>query len=66
MSDSRIYVRLSKEEFDALYNAAMQDYRKPADQARHILRTALIDQTKHNGAVRLLADDYGAVAAVAG
>lgn len=61
MSDSRIYVRLSKEEFDALYNAAMQDYRKPADQARHILRTALIDQRKHNDAALTFGETRGAV-----
>ncbi len=61
MSDSRIYVRLSKEEFDALYNAAMQDYRKPADQARHILRTALTDQMKHNDAGLTVKGETGAV-----
>ena len=52
MSESRIYVRLSQDEFDALYNAAVRDYRRPADQARAILRDALLrnDQEKHNGA----------------
>jgi hypothetical protein len=53
MNESRIYVRLSQEEFNALYNAAARDYRRPADQARAILRRVLIDdQEKHNDALK--------------
>lgn len=68
MNKSRIYIRLSQEEFDALYNAAARDYRRPADQARAILRSVLLgaDQEKHNDAVRPLAREHGAVAAIAG
>jgi hypothetical protein len=73
---TRIQVPLGRDEYAALLRAAMSDYRHPRDQARAILRAALIGgqepniidlvPEKHNGAVRLLADDYGAVAAVAG
>jgi hypothetical protein len=74
---TRIQVPLGRDEYAALLQAAMTDYRHPRDQARAILRAALlgdradtdiVDVTagKHNGAVKLLADDNGAVAAIAG
>lgn len=72
---TRIQVPLGRDEYAALLQAAISDYRHPRDQARAILRAALLGdagqvidvaEEKHNGAVRLLADDYGAVAAMAG
>ena len=63
-----IYVPLTWEEFAKLREVAMSECRDPREQARYLVRVGLgmTDQEKHNGAVRLLADDYGAVAAVAG
>lgn len=38
----RIYVPMSLDEFEALRQQAQRDTRPPRDQARHILRTALL------------------------
>jgi plasmid stability protein len=43
---TRITVPLSKEEFFALRNSAANQYRHPRDQARHILRMALLGEQK--------------------
>lgn len=63
-----VYVRLTPEEFAKLREVALHECRDPREQARYLVRVGLgmTDQEKHNGAVRLLADDYGAVAAMAG
>lgn len=69
MSETRIYVPLSREEFEALYTAAQMDYRKPRDQARHILRQALLGtqiQGKHNGAAQAVTGECGAAVTMAG
>ena len=39
---TRITVPLSKQEFEALYQSARTDYRHPREQARYILRLALL------------------------
>ena len=43
-SQARITVPLSVDEFDALVKSAQSDYRHPRDQARHILRSALLTE----------------------
>lgn len=40
-------VRFSKEEFFALRDIAQKEYRHPRDQARYILRRALLDSRSH-------------------
>ena len=46
---TRITVPLSRQEFEALYQAAIIDYRHPREQARFILRSVLIgDQSQEN------------------
>jgi len=40
---ARMVVTLSKEEFYALKNRAKEEYRKPRDQARYLLRSALLN-----------------------
>ena len=68
MRNERLTLVLSQGEMEALRRAAQAELRRPREQARYLVRVGLgmTDQEKHNGAVRLLADDYGAVAAVAG
>jgi len=72
---TRIQVPLGRDEYAALLKAAMSDYRHPRDQARAILRAALLgnqpdsdgpNMEKHNGAVSIRQDTHGAVAAIAG
>ena len=41
---TRITVPLSKQEFEALYQSARTDYRHPREQARYILRLALLGE----------------------
>lgn len=41
---TRITVPLSRQEFEALYQAAIIDYRHPRDQARFILRSVLLSE----------------------
>lgn len=46
---TRITVPLSKQEFEALYQSARTDYRHPREQARYILRLALLgEQTQES------------------
>lgn len=66
---TRISIPLGKDEYAALLEAAMSEYRHPRDQARAILRKVLIGnevEEKHNGAVTNLTGTNGAVAAIAG
>lgn len=69
----RIQVPLGSDEYAALLKAAKSEYRHPRDQARAILRVALLGNQpdgaimeKHNDAVRPLAREHGAVAATVG
>lgn len=41
---TRITVPLSRQEFEALYQAAIIDYRHPREQARFILRSVLLGE----------------------
>lgn len=73
---TRIQVPLGRDEYAALLSAAMSDYRHPRDQARAILRAALLGgqepnvidlvPEKHNDAVLNFGETHGAVAAMAG
>lgn len=66
MSYSRITVPLSREELNALREAADRDYRHPRDQARYLVRQALgltdkpPSEGKHNGAGTALGSSTGA------
>ena len=64
MSCTRITVPLSREELNALRDAADREYRHPRDQARYLVRQALglaePNGEKHNGAVTALGSDTGA------
>lgn len=65
---TRISIPLGKDEYAALLEAAMSEYRHPRDQARAILRKVLIGnevEEKHNGTGSTLQSETGAVAAVA-
>lgn len=67
MSYRTMKIAISDEEMQALTELAAAEYRRPADQARYILRRVLLDnQEKHNGAVSIRQDTHGAVAAIAG
>ena len=53
MSYTRIVVPLSREELNALRDAADREYRHPRDQARYLVRQALgltDSEGKYNGA----------------
>jgi hypothetical protein len=66
MSYTRITVPLSREELNALRDAADREYRHPRDQARYLVRQALgladkpPDAGKHNGAGTALGSSTGA------
>jgi len=58
MSELRITVPLSREEFVALRQSASDELRNPRDQARHILRLALLNSStgpahKENGGAKV-------------
>lgn len=66
-----VYLRLTQEEFETLRNVALNECRDPREHARYLLRVGLglqqrTDPEKHNDAVRPLAREHGAVAAIAG
>jgi hypothetical protein len=68
MQTERLTLVLSPGEMAALRKAAQAELRRPRDQARAILRDALLraDQEKHNDAVMNFGETHGAVAATAG
>lgn len=58
-----IRIAISDEEMQRLNELAAEEYRRPADQARYLLRSALglTDRVqKETGAVRTLASEHGA------
>lgn len=64
---TRINVPLSKDEFIALRDVALKEYRHPRDHARYLLRMALglaeePATNKHNRADAVLADGGAVVA----
>lgn len=68
MYDRKVTLPLTEAEWRALCETAKSADRTPKLQARHLMRAALglTDQEKHNDAVRPLASEHGAVAAIAG
>ncbi len=64
----RIYLTMGTDEWAALVRAAGRNCRDPKQEARYLLRRALLGEQSgdsppapmKNGAVRLLADDNGA------
>lgn len=66
MSYTRIVVPLSREELNALRDAADREYRHPRDQARYLVRQALglteklPNGEKHNGAAHVCETGSGA------
>lgn len=62
MSYTRITVPLSREELNALRDAADREYRHPRDQARYLVRQALglTSEEKHNGAAQAVTGNCGA------
>lgn len=44
---ARMVVTLSKEEFYALKKSAKKEYRNPRDQARYLLRSALLNSLEN-------------------
>jgi len=66
MSYTRITVPLSREELNALRDAADREYRHPRDQARYLVRQALglaekpPAAEKHNGAAQAVTGNCGA------
>ena len=68
MYDRKVTLPLTEAEWSALCETAKSADRTPKLQARHLVRAALgmTDPEKHNDAVRPLAREHGAVAAIAG
>jgi hypothetical protein len=75
MSYRTMTIAIDEAELEALTRLARAELRRPRDQARVLLRAALLgnqpdsdgpNMEKHNGAVTNLTGTHGAVAAIAG
>lgn len=67
MNYERLTIVVTKAEMDALRDISQRELRRPRDQARLLLRSALglTDQKTHNDAGFTVTGETGAVAAIA-